>query len=375
MVLDPVGGDRFTDSLRSLREGGRVVVVGFTGGSIPEVRVNRLLLNNTEVIGAGWGAYVIPKPKLTAEIGAGVDRPDRGRLRPAGRRREVPARAGRRRARADRRAAARPARSSSTWPRAYGSAARLWHAPAPCRGSSSATATACRSPPGDPVVSLGEGSTPLVLRRAPVRTRRRRGLAEARGREPDRLVQGPRHDVRGLGGRARGRRGGDLRLDRQHRRLGRGLRRAGGAARRGDRARGQDRHRQARPGADARRAGGRAARQLRRGADARARARRAPPGLARQLGQRVPHRGSEDGGVRARRGSSTASSTRCASRSATPATSPRTGRASSEVGHSRGCSGSRPPARRRSSTAPRSSTRRRSRARSGSATPPAGRRR
>ena len=49
MVLDPVGGDRFTDSLRSLREGGRVVVVGFTGGSIPEVRVNRLLLNNTEV--------------------------------------------------------------------------------------------------------------------------------------------------------------------------------------------------------------------------------------------------------------------------------------------------------------------------------------
>ena len=48
-MLDPVGGDRFTDSLRSLREGGRVIVVGFTGGSIPEVRVNRLLLDNTEV--------------------------------------------------------------------------------------------------------------------------------------------------------------------------------------------------------------------------------------------------------------------------------------------------------------------------------------
>ena len=58
VVLDPVGGDRFTDSLRSLREGGRAVVVGFTGGSIPEVRVNRLLLNNIEVVGAGWGAYV-----------------------------------------------------------------------------------------------------------------------------------------------------------------------------------------------------------------------------------------------------------------------------------------------------------------------------
>jgi NADPH2:quinone reductase len=73
MVLDPVGGDRFTDSLRSLREGGRLVVVGFTGGSIPEVRVNRLLLNNTEVIGAGWGAYVMPKPELNVEIGVEID--------------------------------------------------------------------------------------------------------------------------------------------------------------------------------------------------------------------------------------------------------------------------------------------------------------
>jgi NADPH2:quinone reductase len=72
VVLDPVGGDRFTDSLRSLGEGGRVVVVGFTGGSIPEVRVNRLLLNNTEVIGAGWGAYVLAKPEVNREIGAGV---------------------------------------------------------------------------------------------------------------------------------------------------------------------------------------------------------------------------------------------------------------------------------------------------------------
>ena len=50
-----------------------MVVVGFTGGSIPEVRVNRLLLNNTEVIGAGWGAYVLPKPEVTREIGAALD--------------------------------------------------------------------------------------------------------------------------------------------------------------------------------------------------------------------------------------------------------------------------------------------------------------
>jgi NADPH2:quinone reductase len=73
LVIDPVGGDRFTDSLRSLAEGGRVVVVGFTAGSIPEVKVNRLLLNNVEVIGAGWGAYVMPKPELNREIGREID--------------------------------------------------------------------------------------------------------------------------------------------------------------------------------------------------------------------------------------------------------------------------------------------------------------
>jgi NADPH:quinone reductase len=83
VVLDPVGGDRFTDSLRSLREGGRAVVVGFTGGSIPEVRVNRLLLNNTEVVGAGWGAFVMAKPEVTTEIGEAIARLiDEGYIRP-----------------------------------------------------------------------------------------------------------------------------------------------------------------------------------------------------------------------------------------------------------------------------------------------------
>ena len=61
-VVDPVGGDRFTDSLRSLGREGRVVVVGFTGGEIPTVKVNRLLLNNVEVVGAGWGEYALATP-------------------------------------------------------------------------------------------------------------------------------------------------------------------------------------------------------------------------------------------------------------------------------------------------------------------------
>lgn len=67
IVLDPVGGDRFTDSLRSLAVGGRLLVVGFTGGEIPTVKVNRLLLNNVDVVGAGWGAWSFSHPGYLAE--------------------------------------------------------------------------------------------------------------------------------------------------------------------------------------------------------------------------------------------------------------------------------------------------------------------
>jgi NADPH:quinone reductase len=83
VVVDPVGGDRFTDSLRSLGTGGRCVVVGFTAGSIPEVRVNRLLLHNIEVVGAGWGAYVMDRPERGREIAGAVARlVDEGHVRP-----------------------------------------------------------------------------------------------------------------------------------------------------------------------------------------------------------------------------------------------------------------------------------------------------
>jgi NADPH2:quinone reductase len=52
VVIDPVGGDRFTDSVRALAAEGRVVVLGFAGRQIPTVKVNRLLLGNTTVMGA-----------------------------------------------------------------------------------------------------------------------------------------------------------------------------------------------------------------------------------------------------------------------------------------------------------------------------------
>lgn len=67
IVLDPVGGDRFTDSLRSLAAGGRLLVVGFTGGDIPTVKVNRLLLNNVDAVGVGWGAWAATHPGYLAQ--------------------------------------------------------------------------------------------------------------------------------------------------------------------------------------------------------------------------------------------------------------------------------------------------------------------
>ena len=65
IVVDPVGGDRFTDSLRSLAPGGRLLVIGFTGGEIPTVKVNRLLLNNVDAVGVGWGAWTLHASRAT----------------------------------------------------------------------------------------------------------------------------------------------------------------------------------------------------------------------------------------------------------------------------------------------------------------------
>jgi len=68
VVLDVVGGDAFTDSLRCLAELGRLLVVGFASGQgIPEVKVNRLLLGNLDVRGVGWGGYAMTRPRYMHE--------------------------------------------------------------------------------------------------------------------------------------------------------------------------------------------------------------------------------------------------------------------------------------------------------------------
>lgn len=73
VVVDPVGGDRFTDSIRSLAPAGRILVLGFTGGEIPTVKVNRLLLNNVDVVGVGWGAWWMTRPGYLAAQWAEIE--------------------------------------------------------------------------------------------------------------------------------------------------------------------------------------------------------------------------------------------------------------------------------------------------------------
>ena len=68
MVYDPVGGDRFLDGIRSLARFGRLVVVGFAAGAIPEVKVNRLLLRNVSVVGAAWGEAIVQDKDLPSRI-------------------------------------------------------------------------------------------------------------------------------------------------------------------------------------------------------------------------------------------------------------------------------------------------------------------
>jgi NADPH:quinone reductase len=82
-VFDPVGGDRFTDSLRSLRVGGMLVVIGFAGGSIPQVKANRLLLRNLTVTGISMDTMDSEYPGTLLMVREAVQRLlDEGRIHP-----------------------------------------------------------------------------------------------------------------------------------------------------------------------------------------------------------------------------------------------------------------------------------------------------
>lgn len=72
VVVDPVGDAWSEPSLRSLREGGRLLVVGFAGGEIPRIAANLVLLRNRSLLGVDWGAWSLRNPGAQGDLLAEV---------------------------------------------------------------------------------------------------------------------------------------------------------------------------------------------------------------------------------------------------------------------------------------------------------------
>ncbi len=74
VIYDPVGGDVFDGSLRCIAWSGRLLVIGFASGRIPEVKANRILLKNISVVGLHWGAYAQHEPERIEETFRALER-------------------------------------------------------------------------------------------------------------------------------------------------------------------------------------------------------------------------------------------------------------------------------------------------------------
>jgi NADPH2:quinone reductase len=62
VVFDPVGGDTFDKVLRQANWGARIVIVGFAGGSVPQIPANILLVKNVAALGFNFGSWLRNRP-------------------------------------------------------------------------------------------------------------------------------------------------------------------------------------------------------------------------------------------------------------------------------------------------------------------------
>jgi NADPH2:quinone reductase len=67
VVYDPVGGEHTEAAVRSLGWDGRLLVVGFTAGTIPKIPTNLLLLKSASITGVFWGAFTMRDPSRNRE--------------------------------------------------------------------------------------------------------------------------------------------------------------------------------------------------------------------------------------------------------------------------------------------------------------------
>lgn len=84
VIYDSVGGDLFETSLRSLSWNGRILIVGFASGHIPQIPANLLMVKNISAIGVHWGSYRRHDPKrLKDSFGELFSWFQKGLLKPA----------------------------------------------------------------------------------------------------------------------------------------------------------------------------------------------------------------------------------------------------------------------------------------------------
>lgn len=72
VVLDPLGDWLFSEAIRALAPEGRILVVGFAAGAIPQLKVNRLLLKNVSAVGVAWGAFLDIDRELMARASRSI---------------------------------------------------------------------------------------------------------------------------------------------------------------------------------------------------------------------------------------------------------------------------------------------------------------
>jgi NADPH2:quinone reductase len=83
VIYDSVGGDVFDKSLKCIAWNGRLLVIGFAGGRIPEVKANRILLKNIAIVGLHWGAHSSHEPaRIPETFQALFDLYGRGAIKP-----------------------------------------------------------------------------------------------------------------------------------------------------------------------------------------------------------------------------------------------------------------------------------------------------
>ena len=83
VVYDAVGGDGFAAALRATNPGGRILVIGFASGTVPQIPANHLLVKNIDAIGFYWGGYLAWAPgRLARSLSDLMAMYAAGRLRP-----------------------------------------------------------------------------------------------------------------------------------------------------------------------------------------------------------------------------------------------------------------------------------------------------